>query len=531
MKTTPNKYLIALLTAGCLTLSGCKDSFFDRAPQDALTLDSYYQTPEQVRASTNALYNVPWFNFNNKAFWAITELSGGNARTYSGDVINFSNFSVTADNNELTNAWKSLFSVVAQSNAVINNLPTHVPASVDKAVVNNALGEAHFMRAMAYFYLVRLWGNVPIIENTLDYVYSPKINTNPVTDVYTLIIRDFTFAEANCTAKIRSGNSVDNGHVSSGSASAMLAKVYLYMQNYEQARVHAEKVINSGEFKLYGYQVAGKSFNDLFRTANNNNEESIAALQWVGGSAYGHGNSMQASFAISSQITGTGDGYSVIGPTIDLQTEFAKEPGDVRRKATIMLAGDRYAELRSDVGGYTVPADVNAQNTKAGIKKYVVGNQADNGGISAAQSTGINTYLMRYADVLLIEAEAVLAGAASTSNGSALTPFNTIRTRAGLSPKMSITQADILRERRLEFAIEGDYWFDLGRIDGYNVTAHPKATAIISQQERGTYSDDKTQIYSTKYTPGPDKFLFPYPSTETANNPLLNQAPVSYTFK
>lgn len=531
MNVPTNKYLLVLLTAVGVTVSGCKDSFFNRPPEDALTLDSYYQTADQVRASTNALYNVPWFDFNNKAFWAITELSSGNARTYSGDVVNFGNFSVTADNNELTNGWKSLFSVVAQSNAIINNLPAKVPATVDRAVVNNALGEAHLMRAMAYFYLVRLWGNVPIIENTLDFVYSPKINTNPVDDVYKFIIRDLEFAEANCTKKNRTGTSVDNGHVSSGSASAMLAKVYLYQQNYTQARTYAEKVINSGEFKLYGAQVPGRTFADLFRTANNNNEESIIALQWVGGGQYGRGNSMQASFAISSQITGTGDGYGVIGPTIDLQADYAKEPGDARRKATIMLAGDVYPELNSAGGGYTVPADVNAQNTKAGIRKYVVGTRADNGGLGAAQSAGNNTYLMRYSEVLLIEAEAVLGGAATTSAPAALTAYNLVRSRVGLAPKTTLTQADILRERRLEFAIEGDYWFDLGRIDGYNATTHPRAIAIISQQERGTYSNDKTQVYSERYTPTNDRFRFPYPSTETAINPLLNQAPVPYTFK
>ncbi len=531
MKKTTNTYLLILMTAVGVVVSGCKDKFFDHAPEDALTLDSYYQTADQVNASTNALYNSPWFNFNNKAFWAITELSGGNARTYSGDVVNFANFSVTADNNELNNAWRSLFSVVAQADAIINNLPAKVPSSVDPVVVNNALGEAHFMRAMAYFYVVRLFGNVPIIENTLDFVYAPKINTNPVADVYTFIINDLKFAEANCLKKIRAGSSISNGHVSSGSASAMLAKVYLYKQDYPNARLAAEKVINSGEFKLYGTQVAGKTYTDLFRTANNNNEESIAALQWVGGGAYGHGNSLQASFAISSQITGTGDGYSVIGPTLDLQNEYAKEPGDVRRKATIMLAGDVYPELNAAAGGYTVPTDVNAQNTRAGIKKYVVGTRADNGGLGAAQSAGNNTYLMRYAEVLLIEAEAVLAGAASTNSTAALTPFNMVRTRAGLVPKTVITQADILRERRLELAIEGNYWFDLGRLDGFNATAHPKAIAIISQQERGTYGADKSIIYSENFTPGNDKFLFPYPSTETAINPLLTQPPVAYKFK
>lgn len=531
MKNAQRTYILTLLTAFCVGVSGCKDSFFDRPPEDALTLDSYYQTNEQVVASTNALYSVPWFNFSAKAYWAITELSSGNARTYSGDVVNFANFSVTADNNELTSGWRSLFSVVAQANALINNLPAKVPATVDRAVVNNALGEAHFMRAIAYFLLVRLFGNVPIIENTLDFVANPRINTNPVTDVYSFIIKDLEFAEANCTKKIRVGSSISNGHVSSGSASALLAKVYLYKQDYAKARLYAEKVINSGEFKLYGLEVSGKTYTDLFKTANNNNEESIAALQWLGGAPYGRGNPAQASFAISSQITGTGDGYSVIGPTLDLQNEYAKEPGDVRRKATIMLAGDVYPELNAAGGGFTVPADVNAQNTRAGIKKYVVGTRADNGGLGGAASAGNNTYLLRYSDVLLIEAEAVLAGAATTSDPAALKPFNMIRTRAGLVPKTAITQADILRERRLEFAIEGDYWFDLGRLDGFNATAHPRATAIIAAQERGTFGPDRTVVYSEFFTPGPDKFLFPYPSTETAINPLLTAPPVPYTFK
>lgn len=530
--TTINKsYIVALFTCLAVVASGCKDSFFDHPPQDALTLDSYYQTNEQVVASTNALYNVPWFNFSAKAYWSITELSSGNARTYSGDVINFANFSVTADNNELTSGWRSLFSVVAQSNALINNLPAKVPAAVDKAVVNNALGEAHFMRAIAYFLIVRLWGNVPIIENTLDFVGNPKINTNPVPDIYTFIIKDLEYAEANCAKKNRVGSSLANGHVSSGSASALLAKVYLYKQDYAKARQYAEKVISSGEFKLYGLDVAGTTFNDLFKTANNNNEESIAALQWLGGAPYGRGNPAQSSFAISSQITGTGDGYSVIGPTLDLQSEFAKEPGDVRRKATIMLPGDFYPELTAAAGGFTVPADVNAQNTKAGIKKYVVGTRADNGGQGGAGSAGNNTYLLRYADVLLIEAEAVLAGKASTTDAAALTAFNKIRVRAGLQPKTSITLADVLRERRLEFAIEGDYWFDLGRLDGFNVKTHPLATAIITAQERGTFGPDRTVIYSEHFTPAQDKFLFPYPSTETAINPLLTEAPVAYTFK
>ncbi|GGG98448.1 membrane protein [Pedobacter zeae] len=522
-------YLIYSFIFIALVSTGCKKDFFNIPPQDALSADNFYQNTEQVQASTIALYNSPWFDWNAKASWCISELLSGNAHTYSPDVINFGNFSVTGDNTQLLSAWNSLYSVIAQSNTLINNLKTKVPASVPAPVVNNAIGEARFMRAMAYFYLVRIWGDVPIIENSLDYVGNYQINTNPVTDVYKFIINDLKYAEQNCDKMIRTG-SVSQGKVSSGSASALLAKVYLYMRDYSNARLKAEQVINSGEFKLYGIDIAGKTYADLFKTANNNNEESVAAIQWLGGSSYGHGNALQSFLAFNSEITGTGDGYGSVTPSIDLLTAF--EPGDLRRKPTVMMQGDVYPEINQAKGGYTLPAGAVAQGMPAFIKKYVVGTPADNGGKGAAFSTGNNTYLMRYADVLLIEAEAVLAGAERTADDAALIPFNKIRRRAGLIPKTSITIADIYQERRMEFVFEADYWFDLGRLDGFNVTSHPKAIAIISNQERGIYSNTTpVVIWGQKYTPTDANFRLPYPTTETILNPKLLLPPVPYNFK
>ena len=539
------KRYISLIAIAAATITGCKKEFFNRPPEDAIVVGNFYKTNDQVTASTNELYGAPWFG------WSITELAGGNGRTYSSDVVNFSNFSVTNTNFELGSAWNSLFTVVAQSNALIVNLPAGVSPDVDTTIVNNALGEAHLMRALAYFHLVRIFGNVPIIENSLDYVDNYQINTNPVPDVYKFIVNDLLYAESHCFHKIRSGNSIAQGHVSSGSASALLAKVYLYMQDYPNARAEAEKVINSGEFKLYGIDIPGKSFNDLFLTANNNNEESIIALQWSANGGYGRANSQQASFAYNGIITGTGDGYGVLAPTFDLIDAY--DPGDTRRKATIMLPGDHYPEIDQAAGGYTLPADANSQGTHAQVKKYVVGTPADNGGIGAAQSTGNNTYMMRYAEVYLIEAEAVMAGAQTSSDPIALAAINTIRRRAGLgnltvikrgyyitNPEAGVTGApatiykdDILDERRREFAFENDYWYDLVRLDGFNSATHPKAITIIKQQDRGTSDNSTPPVrygngFVTNITDA--NFLFPYPSTEVTANPKLLEAPTPYHF-
>jgi hypothetical protein len=549
------KYICIISLIAAIGLTGCSKSFSDRPPVDQITVDNFYQTVAQVQASTNILYGAPWFGYNTKVAWSISELYGGNGRTYSSDVINFGNFTVTSNNFELSACWNSLFTVVAQANALINTLPVKVNKTVDAATINNALGEAHLFRALAYFHLVRLFGPIPIIANYSNYISNYQVNTNPVTDVYKFIINDLKFAESNCTHMIRGSAYGGQGRVSSGSASALLAKVYLYMQDYTNAQAEAQKVISSGEFKLYGTDVQGKSFGDLFLTANNNNEETIIALHWAAGASYGLGNAQQASLAYNSVITGTGDGYGQLGPTFSLFDQY-DTVHDNRFRATIMMPGSKYPQINQATGGYTLPLTANSQGTYMQVKKYVIGTPADNGGVGAAQSTGNNTYMMRYSEVYLILAEAIMAGATTSTDPAALNAINTVRSRAGLSPLTSIRRGyttpnpavnyygnpgtppqtlyrdDIIEERRREFAIENDYWYDLQRIDGFNVSTHPIAKLIISQQDRGTGG---TSAISGRYANGfltitDAQFLLPIPSTETAADPLLLQPPVPYKF-
>ena len=543
------KYITGMAAVASLFATSCKKDFFNRPPESQVTVGNFYQTTSQVQASTYGLYGSPWFGWNNKVGWAITELSGGNGFTYSSDVNAFITWSVPNTNPEILAAWDSPFTVVAQCNGLINNMPSTI-AGVPQAMVNNALGEAHLLRGVAYFYLVRVFGNVPIVANPLDDISDfQTVPCNPISDVYKFIVQDLQFAEANCSV-----GTASTGHGDSGSASAMLAKVYLYMQDYVDAQKEAEKVINSGEFSLL------PNYENLFQTAYNNNKESILAMQWISNGGYDFGNSIQASWAYNSTITGTGDGYAVFGPTIDLQNAFAAEGGDTtRRHSTIMVPGSFYPDLDAASGGYTFPITGSAQNENAAAKKYVVGTPADNGGKSAAQASGNNTYIQRYSDVLLIDAEAILgqsAGAkpgsgipltASTSNAEAVSDLNQVRARVGVPAVTSFTYQQLLLERRLEFALEQDYWFDLCRLDGYQTagsatfpTHHPIAEAIISQQERGTYSTtayssngtpNNPVIYSNKLTPTDANFFFPVPVSESATDPNLVAAPVPYAFK
>src|SRR6202012_6072613 len=122
---------IVIMLLVSLAVTSCSKSLSDRPPVDEITVENFYQTNAQVQASTLALYSAPWFGYNTKASWAITEMFGGNGRSYSSDVVNFGNFSVTNTNFEMESGWNSLFTVVAQANALINTLPTKVSSAVD----------------------------------------------------------------------------------------------------------------------------------------------------------------------------------------------------------------------------------------------------------------------------------------------------------------------------------------------------------------------------------------------------------------
>ncbi|WP_337966958.1 RagB/SusD family nutrient uptake outer membrane protein [uncultured Flavobacterium sp.] len=520
------------MTLVLLMSSSCSQDFIDVPAEGTPTIGNYYDSDTKLDNATNGLYSLVWFNMNKSAFYGITDVISGNmyADIYN-DFGKFTDLSFTNSQSFISDAWRSCYGAIANSNAYINSLPKNVGPNVTKEALNNAMGESHFIRAFSYFFLVRLWGNVPIIENNADYSLNYVIPSNPTEDVYKFIENDLKFAIANLRTKNRGSNYAANAHVSSGSAKALLAKVYLYEKKYELARALAQEVINSGEFKLLGGdELPTKSFADLWLQKNNNNEESIFAWQWTGAGGYFDGNFSNTLFAPENRLVETT--YSgQIAPSQDL-IKNVYEDGDKRRKETFMLPGDFYPNLtyaqNLDVDsplilGYTFALQYEAQKSGAGLKKYVIGkenlpitgpfNPPFNG------ESSMNSYMMRYAELLLIHAEAILGSqSGSTSDPNALRSFNAVRRRAGVPEKVSISFDDIFKERRAELACEGDYYFDLGRLP------FSQAKAILEAQNRGNREVEKHISISAT------NLLLPYPSDDLIKNPKLKEV-VPYTFK
>lgn len=522
----------AKLLALSLMSMACTEEFLEKPPEDQVTIDNFYNTAEQLDGSSASLYGAPWFTFNDKANWVIGDALSGNHWTNDGQMAQFFAFGVNADNPHVSEAWRSLWGVIANANILINDMPSRVGSGVSQSKVDQVVAEAKFMRGVAYFYLVRLWHTAPIITNNSDLIDDPIVPKNRAEDIYQFVLQDLTDAEA-----VLPEVAAEPGRVTSWSAKGMKAKVYLTRSGLNQngsrnqddlnaARDLAADVINNSGLSL----VPG--YDDLFRTENENNSETLFALQWVSCLDWGTQNTHQAYFTPSGSIAGVGDGWGgFIGPTVDLQNAY--ETGDERMDATIMTDGAHYPELMSAEGGYTYVVDPNDDDdenaTFAAIRKYVVGGPNDNADCIAFMSSPLNTYIQRLADVYLIYAEAILGNQGSTSDGEALMAINTVRNRAGLSDLSSVTLDDILHERRIEFAYEGDYWYDMVRLHYYNAS---KAIDILAQQERGTYDweNDLPFLTSVSYIPTDGDFILPYPATESDRNPLLLEDAVPYEF-
>lgn len=519
-----NIYIPILCT---LILLGCSKNFLDRPALDSPTLDNFYNTIEEVQGATGVLYGFPWFDFNDKALHCIGEVLSGNMYTGDPQYAPYQNFTITATDARLSEAWNAFFKIVGWSNVLIKAFEDKKAVGGDASILDQGIAEARFIRGVGYFYIGRIWGDAPIITDPSEMSQTGdfEVPKAPQADVLRFALEDFQYAEANLPPT----NSV-KGRVTSYSAKGMMAKLYLYLKQYDNARTKAKEVIDS---ELYGL------FNDYFgmfsKSANNNNIETLFALQWVISNEWGSQNSMQAYIAPSNLLV-TGDGWSSVMPSLDILDAY--EPGDMRRRWSLMEHGAVYSDWRPTregnaaynafmANGYrydTLEAAPLGHRTpvRSSVTKYVVGPGSDTEPV-LAQRTQIGTYILRYADVLLIYAEAVLGDNASTSDITALDAYNAVRQRANLTPRTSITLEQILHERRMEFAFEGDYWFDIQR------QGLARAQQIIAAQERGSYNEDGSlnSLQVNLSLPGGGLFL-PIPLSETVQNPKLLEAPVPY---
>ena len=567
MKTNILKYTLAI--AGILSFSSCAKDFLEQKNTYQISQDNFFDNDEAVSQAVMPLYSYVWYDFNDKFYYGMGDGRANNITAqYSDYVYPYTNFTETGLSTGLTEAWGALYSVVAQANNTINNIANNSTANVSETAKIQGIAEARFMRGLAYWYISSLWGCAVIYNNTQDLVNNYVVSPNPVADGIEFAIRDMEYAAVHLPSA-----SPATGRVNKYAAYAMLSRFYLSMAGLttsgrydgsnvatdtnrgtrneyylDAAKKAAAVVIEEGPYKL------ADTYAELFAASTfNNNSESIFQLQFQAGAEGGLAQSMTRFLAWSTQVN---QGNSWGGSTYcsyDLWEEFkeyedqtlgTKVDDAIRRHNCIASYGESYPELSANPEKpYVYGETENAGSQGANIKKYVIGTNAVNG-FAVNNNSGINTYMMRLAEVYLNYAEATLGNNGKTTDATALKYFNALRTRAGVATKNSLTFEDIRHEFRVETAFEGLYWYFIVRRGYYQ--QQEMVNYVKHQHRNASYYKSATHEYvlSEDYAePGPSvatatakNLTLPIADTDQTKNPLLkpdasgNIATVAYQF-
>jgi len=421
-------------------LTACNDNFLDVKSQETVEAedsDEVYEPETYV----NGVYGMftDWdYAFS---FLGITEIISDNADKGSStsdtgtdkDILD--NLTYTSTSSSMEAMWEHWYKSIGRATQAIEY--TEEYGLTDEDYKNRLIGECKFLRALNYFYLVRGWGAIPIQEEDL-------VERASVDSVYDYIEQDLLDA-IDVLPKKSEYDSEDLGRATKGAAQALLAKVYLYQEDWQNAYDYADAVISSGEYALEAdYAV-------LWRASSENGDESIFEFQ-ARGESVAHGVQQYSQTQGARGTSGWGWGFNV--PSEDLLNDFNGEGDTIRRDATIIFAGETLWDGRE--------VDEGVENPRYNEKAYSSANAGDS-------DTDKNIRYLRLGEVFLVKAEAANE---LGKTSAALEALNTIRERVELEDVSTTSQdelrEDIWHERRLELAFEHDRWFDLIRTEQAN---------------------------------------------------------------
>jgi hypothetical protein len=468
------KIAFTILSLCTIALSSCQKSFLDVPAQGVIspTLDPQLALQEVTAAYNGLITPNPGNTFGDDvhgvSFISVTNIMSDDADkgSYPGDqepAEEMDNFTFTSNNVYVENLWRGYYDVIARTNQAIRDLPI---SAIDSNIVREKTAEMRFVRAYLYFNLVRMFGGVPLVLTVptgptgQDSSFFSRVTDSAIYN--NAIIPDLQFAVNNLPLK----GQTDVGRATKGAAQALLAKVYMYTKNWAQAYALSQDVITSNKYQLVA------DYSSIWRQIGDNDSESIFEIQTGINGGADYGVSEYCEFQGPRQDNGMGVpttpwnnpglwnptndlGFGFVAPTASLMSAY--EPGDLRKAATIIyLPANGPSDTLYD--GTIVPTMVGtaaSYNYKAWHSERRDQFEIFFGDRSHKAK---NIHVLRYADLLLINAEA-----ATHVGGDAATPLNMVRHRAGLTDAPTADEAAIWKERRVELAMEHDRFWDLVR--------------------------------------------------------------------
>lgn len=424
---------------------------------------------------------------------------------------------------DVTDNWPVMYQLIKRCNDIILNVPS---MNIDSDTKNKVLGQAYFFRAWAYFWIAPYYGDngdnggIPIVQEGLSVAEMDVPRCKSVRENYSYCINDFKRA-AGLLPELGQWSKADYGRPHKSACWAYIAKVALWdaqydPKSYEMTITYCDSIIDSSKHSLLS------NFADVFKIENNYSKEYIFSFT----SSAVNGGSILPGVFLENKGWGKYNGWGYFTPTIELVKAF--EPNDKRLPATILQPGDRITFL-----GETKVYYSNESLSGMQFNKYMdpykntdaIGKTINPNG--DYPTTNLNIPLIRYAEVLLMKAEALIW---QGRNGDA--PLNEVRLRAGLSAKVNATKEDLMNERRCELAGEFSHrMLDLLRwnvakqyvenqLHGYK--ASPKPGITIPQSKDDLVIQEITVWNTRTFNPNVNH-VFPIPTNEISKGKNLKQ--------
>ncbi|WP_419803578.1 RagB/SusD family nutrient uptake outer membrane protein [Mucilaginibacter sp.] len=443
-----------------VTATSCKKSFLEQNDPNAIALSADFRSPNDVSLAVNGIYQSLRSSNNigeNSGLWT-DERSDDTGRndnqSNAGEPFQFNNFSLLPSNTYLKSHWVSLYGTISRANVVLTNIDQ--VAFPDPNLKLQYTAEAKFLRALMYFHLVRLWGDVPLVTSqltTADDVAASTFREKQAT-VYAQIVADLTDVVNNSPLpNLQTGANI--GRVSKAAANALLGQVYLTMANTLDQTNRTTNLNNAKTYLMNAYSMktftslSSIPYTDVFDVNKKSTcpELIFQIVNKQGDATYGSSiaaNNQAKGETINSLLVSTGTGGNV---KHDLINEY--ETGDPRMAYSVKFANDPI------------------------VKDWFITKFRDASPAAGNLGYGGNDWnLIRYADVILMLAEVNMY---LGDNATAIQYLDMVRTRAGMptyaasmanasfSNKFSTLKLAILHERRVELAFEHHRWFDLLR--------------------------------------------------------------------
>ncbi len=503
------KIYLLILTA-LFSLTGCRESFLEVTPTDRFTQDTYWNTKEQGEAASNATYAVL---LNGNSIYSARNAVYLDALTPNTYQYNAAENLISrglhdANTAKFNETWSSSYLGIGRANNFLANIDK---VTMDETLKKRYKAEAKFLRALYYFPLWNLFGGAPLITEATNFETQATLPRNTSDELLAQILKDLDEAAAGDFLPI-SYSGAEKGRATRGAVYAFKARVLLYAQRWQEAAVAAKKVIDLNAYTLF------PDYRGLFYLENEGNPEVIFDVQYKF-PEFTHSLDVSLDQQLGSAPLPTlvNDYYGTDGKPISSSAVYNAarpfENRDSRLQATVILPGTTFK-------GATV-TDIQYPSTGYGHKKYTIFKDNEKPTIVPTSGTSeLNYIVLRYADVLLMYAEAQNEVAGPTS-GTGLTveaAVNLVRQRAkmpvlptGLNQAQMRTE--IRHERRIELAGEGLYYFDIRRWK-------------IAEQVLNTdvHNHKGARIDARVFNPNRD-YLWPVPSIAIQNNPALKQNP------